>query len=478
MTVLNHHTPVPGRAVRLGALLLFAALPALAQNPVSRAGAQQPVTRADAVRAALSAGTRVALARADTAAALARLLSARALPNPTFAATWSKAVPQKHLTLDIPVFDALWKRGLLVGQANAAARASRLLFASERVAALMEVDTTYTRALAADARFRLSRQTARDADSLRKMTVSRRDAGDASDLDVDLATVVAGQQLNVTAGDSLTYMSALLTVQTLMGIPADSVSIALADSLVLTALDTAIVRRSLDSGGMVLSVPPSVTTSSITLPGSTPTTARAGSSPAQGGSAITTAQPSTGGGISQSTGFAATPSIAAAEASLQAAELALSVQRRSVFTLPSVNLGVEWGDPGEPGYLPLIGLAIPLPLFNRNRGPIAEATAERERARIQLLATRLAARQRLIEGVREREALLVKVARDRDLVVRAQRVADRSLTAYREGAAGLPAVLEARRSAREVLGQYIDDLAALLTINTELRALTQTVPVP
>jgi outer membrane protein TolC len=80
--------------------------------------------------------------------------------------------------------------------------------------------------------------------------------------------------------------------------------------------------------------------------------------------------------------------------------------------------------------------------------------------------------------VREREALLAKIARDRDLVVRAQRVADRSLTAYREGASGLPAVLEARRSAREVLGQYIDDLAALLTVNAELRALTQTASVP
>jgi hypothetical protein len=95
----------------------------------------------------------VALARADTAAAIARLLTARALPNPTLAASYSKSVPQQHVTLDIPVFDALWKRGLVVGQANASARASRLLFASERLAALVEVDTTYTRALAADARF-------------------------------------------------------------------------------------------------------------------------------------------------------------------------------------------------------------------------------------------------------------------------------------------------------------------------------------
>jgi cobalt-zinc-cadmium efflux system outer membrane protein len=407
------------------------------------------VTRAEAERAALAAGTRIALARADSAAALARLRTARALPNPTLAAARSKAVPERHLTLDIPLLDAFWTRGPRIGQAQASVRAARLLYASERAAVLVEVDTTYTRALAADARFRLSRQTAHDADSLRKMTVSRRDAGDASDLDVDLATVVAGQQLNVTATDSLSYMSALLTIQTLMGLPADSVAIVLTDSLALSPPDTLIERRTLDSGGMVISVPPAL------MP-----------------------QAPGGAGVAQPAAVGTTPSVAAAEATFRASELGVAVQKRSAFVLPSLSVGLEWMDPGQPGYLPLFGLAVPIPLFNRNQGPIAEATAERERARVQLLAVRLEVRQRLIEGVREREALLVKVARDRDLVVRAQRVAERSLTAYREGASGLPAVLEARRSAREVLGQYIDDLAALLTINTELRALTQTVPVP
>ena len=394
---------------------------------------QRAVTRAEAGSAALAGGARLALARADTAAALARLLSARAIPNPTLAAVYSTATPQKHLTLDIPVFDALYTRRLRVGQASTAARAARLVFASERIAALVEVDTTYTRALAANARFRLSRQTARDADSLRKMTVSRRDAGDASDLDVDLATVVSGQQLNLATGDSLNYMSALLTVQTLMGIPADSVAIVLADSLALATIDTVLMRRSLDSTAAALTA-----------------------------------------------AHGATATVAAADAVLQAAELGVALQKRSIFALPSVSVGVEWGDPtgGETGYLPLIGLSIPLPLFNRNQGPLAEARADRDRAYAQLTGARLEARQRLVEGLREREQLIAKVARDRDLVIRAQRVADRSLTAYREGASALPAVLEARRSAREVLSQYIDDLAALLTVNTELRALTQTVPVP
>ena len=283
----------------------------------SGARAQLVVTRADAERAAFSAGTRVALARADTAAALARLLTASVLQNPVLTASYSKAVPTKHVTLEIPVLDALWSRAARVGQANAAARASRLLFASERLAAMVEVDTTYTRALAANARFRLSRQTSLDADSLRKMTERRRDAGDASDLDVDLATVVAGQQTNTTANDSLSYMGALLTVQTLMGLPADSVSITLADSLVLTALDSAEARRQFRSTTAVM----------------------------------------------------ATPSVMAAEANLQAAEQAITLQRRVAFPLPSLSIGFEQGDDTQPGILPLIGFVVPLPFFNRNQGP-------------------------------------------------------------------------------------------------------------
>jgi cobalt-zinc-cadmium efflux system outer membrane protein len=406
------------------------------------ASAQLPVTRTEAERAALSAGARVALARADTALALAKLRTASALPNPTLGLSYSKSVPTKHVAVEIPLLDALWTRNARVNQARAEARAARLLYASERLAALVDVDTTYTAALASNAQFRLARQTAREADSLRIFTIQRRDAGDASDLDVDLAAVSAGQQINTATNDSLTYMSALLTLQMLMGMSPDSISITLADSLTLAPRDTATFYVTLANGPR-LSLPLDVGAASAGV---------AGTSTA--------------------------PSVLAAEASLAAASQAIAVQRRSIWQLPSLSIGFETGDPDAPGLLPTIGIAVPLPIFSRNQGPIAEAEAARERARIELVSARLEVRRRLVEGAREREQLIAKVVRDRDLVVRAQRVADKSLTAYREGASGLPAVLEARRSAREVLSQYIDDLAALLTVNTELRALTQTVTVP
>lgn len=385
------------------------------------------MTRREAIGAALSAGPRVALARADSAAARARLLTARALGNPSLAASYSKSAPQQHLTLEIPL-DAPWTRGARVGAARAAMRAAELRMLSEHAAVIVEADTTYTAALAAEARFRLARQTARDADSLRVLTARRRDAGDASELDVDLATVAAGQQANGASSDSLSFMSTLLALQALMGLSADSVAIVLADSLRPASSVTDTLLATFAGAALPRAPVP--------------------------------------------------PSVRSAEASLQAAELAIVRERRSVLGLPAVTVGVEHGDPSgdEKGLLPVVGIALPLPLLNRNRGPIAEATAERDRARAELALARLEARQRFLEGVREREQLLARVARDSSLVLRAQRVAARALTAYAEGASALPAVLEARRSAREVLAQYIDDVAALLIVTTELRALTQTLP--
>ena len=107
----------------------------------------------------------------------------------------------------------------------------------------------------------------------------------------------------------------------------------------------------------------------------------------------------------------------------------------------------------RPGSLPTFGIGIGLPLFDRNRGGIAQAEAERVRgaggagARAGRGAQRDRARACASERTRSR-----KVARDRQLVASADRVAAMSLTAYREGASSLPNVLEAQRNARDVLG--------------------------
>jgi cobalt-zinc-cadmium efflux system outer membrane protein len=231
------------------------------------------------------------------------------------------------------------------------------------------------------------------------MAIVRRDAGDASELDVLLATVNSGQAANLAATDSLTLVSTLFDLQAAMGLGTDSIVITPIDSLTL----------------------PSEQRPQVSPPQPLP--------------------------------------VAAAEQALNAAEHSVSAQKRSVFAPFSIQAGVEHGDPSQPGVLPTFGVSIPLPILNRNRGGIAQAEAERERARAELELARLETHNAIGRAERARRLALDKLQRDRVLVESATRISAMSLTAYREGAQGLPAVLEAQRNAREILSQYVDDLA-------------------
>jgi cobalt-zinc-cadmium efflux system outer membrane protein len=372
------------------------------------ARSQEPVTRQQAVESAVVRGARAAVARADTLVGSAQLLTARQRDNPSLSATYSKSVPRYHEIVDLPL-DLTGARSARIGSAEATRRASQYRFQFERAAAALDADTTYTRSLAAAEHLRLARRNAKDADSLRRMSVVRRDAGDASELDVLLATVNAGQAANQAANDSLTYISRLFDLQAAMGLDTNHVAIKPVDSL--------------------------------TLP------------PSERGDAIP---------------IRALP-IAAAEQALTAAELSVRAQRRSVFTPLSIQAGIEHGDPSEPGILPTFGLSVPLPILNRNRGPIAQAEAERERARAELALARLETQTAIGRALRSRTLAFERIQRDRLLVESATRIVAMSLTAYREGAQGLPAVLEAQRNAREILSQYIDDLAEAWIATATLR---------
>ncbi len=374
--------------------------------------AQQPVTRSDAVAAALARGARVALGRADTAAALGAARAARAFPNPTVSGSYSKDTPNYHALSDLPL-DLPWLRSARIGAAESARDAVRYRFAFERAGIRFDVDTTYTRGLAAALHARLSRRTAVDADSLLRIAELRRQAGDVSELDVRLAAVNAGQLANVAADDSLTALGTLLSLQLQMGLTGDQPTIVLVDSL-HPPPDSALTE------GRVL------------LP------------------------------------------IAAAEASLRSAERSLAFARRSRFT-PSLQLGFDTGDPTSStphAVLPVVGFSLPLPLFNLSRGDVLRAAAERDRARALLDLTRRETEAAVARARRELAAARDRLRRSAGLVESANRVATMSLRAYSEGAVPLASVLEAQRNAREILARYIDDLATADAATRAVKLLT------
>jgi cobalt-zinc-cadmium efflux system outer membrane protein len=392
--------------------LRIAAVMACALNATPIQSQISPLSRAEAVQRALERGARLAVARADTALAGAALITAKAVPNPTVTGSYSKDTPNYHLLLDMPV-GWPFRRSFDVASAKAGLQAADLRYQLARATVALDADTTYTKAIAAREHLALSRRSALDADSLLRMAQRRRDAGDASDMDVELARVSAGQQANSAAADSLTYVSAVLDLEAVLGMTADGVDVRPTDSL---------------------TEPPTAPVPTLTL------------------------------------------NEAAANFSVESARLAIRHEQRAVFATPTISAGFDYHDPSQSGLLPTFGIGLTLPFFDRNRGGIATARAEQEKALAELTLARVEAKNDINHATRERTTAMARVARDRVLVTSANRVASMALTSYREGQSTLPSALEAERTAREVLAQYIDDLASAWIATAELRALATPVP--
>lgn len=408
---MPRHTPRPIAVFAVASLLVI---------PVVSVRGQQVISRAAAVAAALDNSPRLRLARADSSAARASVALARQFENPIAGASFTRSAPQVHYTLDVPL-DLPWLRRPRIGAAVAGLNAASTRFIFMRASLAFDVDTAYTRALVFAGRARLSQRSARDADSLLVLAQFRRDAGDASQLDVELATLFAGQSANTSAADSLDAVSGVLTVQTAMGIAAVFPTIVLADSL---ALDASVADASVNT---------SAATSTTLL-------------------------------------------INAAEDDVRSADLSVLFERRRYLATPSLSLGVESGNPGGPGgALPLIGVSLPLPLFNRNGAATDAARVAAERARAQLAQTRLELDAALSEARRDAVNARSRATRSARLVAGADRVASLSLLAYREGASTLPNVLESQRSARETLAQYLADVAAARNATALVRLLSLSV---
>ncbi|HVG44928.1 MAG TPA: TolC family protein, partial [Longimicrobium sp.] len=173
-----------------------------AMTVAAHAAAQQRVTLREAEAAALAAGTRVRIAAADEALARADVLTARAFPNPTVAADYTKSPPQYHLTADQPL-EFPWLRRARIRAAQAGALGARYRLLIEQAAVRHAVDGAYVQAAAARELAALSARTEREGGELVRIARARQQAGDASELDVELALVAQGGLQSAALVDSL-----------------------------------------------------------------------------------------------------------------------------------------------------------------------------------------------------------------------------------------------------------------------------------
>jgi cobalt-zinc-cadmium efflux system outer membrane protein len=138
---------------------------------------------------------------------------------------------------------------------------------------------------------------------------------------------------------------------------------------------------------------------------------------------------------------------------------------------PSLRAGAQFLDVGLPGagagYV--VGVGLPLPLFDRQQGEAARAEARRglaEARRAALLheaRTRLAAVLEVVSGRRER------LARHRaEVLGRARELRQIAATAYRGGGADLLVLVDAERAAREARLTTVERVVSLVEAETDL----------
>lgn len=161
------------------------------------------------------------------------------------------------------------------------------------------------------------------------------------------------------------------------------------------------------------------------------------------------------------------------EALLEVRRLRAVVELERTKRTPDISVTLGAKRPSEPARLQaVIGISVPLPLFDTNRGNILEATKRQFQAEDVLRATELriggdaaAARQKVETAIAESTTL-----RD-DLLPRAQSAFDAATKGFELGKFSYLEALDAQRTLLQARAQYLRALADAHQSSAELRRL-------
>lgn len=155
------------------------------------------------------------------------------------------------------------------------------------------------------------------------------------------------------------------------------------------------------------------------------------------------------------------PSLVARRAEEGAARQGLLLAERERRPIPSITGGTQTTQ-NVHGTSMMLGVAVPLPFFDRNQGPIARAAAEASAASLQVRAGEAEARA---EIERAAAVLAGRTAAWRlfqqSVGARLPRLQQMAETAYREGTADILELLDVTRSLRDYQSADIEQLEAV-----------------
>ncbi len=138
---------------------------------------------------------------------------------------------------------------------------------------------------------------------------------------------------------------------------------------------------------------------------------------------------------------------------------------------PVISAGTRhFNDTDQTGYV--IGVSIPLPIFDRNQGAILESRHRLLQAEEQRKAAEVAVRTGLSEVYQTLAASFVETnALKNEVLPGAQSAFDAAVEGYRQGKFGYLEVLDAQRTLFEARGQYIRSLEAYFVAAAEVERL-------
>lgn len=364
--------------------------------------APDSLTLTEALARARASRGQGAVAAARVAGARAAYRVAGAVPNPIASYSYTESTPRQHVTFDQP-FEWLLRRGFDRRAAGAGIERAKADSTQILVELGREVRAGFYRARAASDSERLVQEQSELADSLARLAATRLRAGDISLLEQEQANQEALRARRAVSEARETSRLALAELARAIGW----------DRALPPALD-----GELDTG--LDSLPTKSDRPADEL-----------------------------------------PVLRAALADSAVAEAVARSASRGQIPFPSLQGGAEWSDPADAGggALAVIGLSIPLPLWQHGGGVVAQARAQAAQAAAAVREARLEAARVLSEArIRlDESAHRARFTRD-SLVPGAHALRARALRAYEAGETGILPVFDAIRGERDIVLAAIQDL--------------------
>jgi cobalt-zinc-cadmium efflux system outer membrane protein len=383
--------------------------------------AAEPLTLDRAIALAQKNNPRLAVASAQTEAARASILTARAYPNPE---TYLDAGRQRARDADArdgnvylfglaqPI-DLPSVRDARIRAAEAGLEGSQFALQESRLALRAAVTFAFYEVLRRRAEVELAAETQRVLEDIRRRIAARVDVGEAPRLELTRADAEARSAANATASARLRVTEARAQLLALIGLPANG---------------------DRDVSGSLEPPPPLPPIDAL-----------------------------------RAEMLERHPALAQARAEIERAQARVETERALRTPAPTVRAGINQ-DPDQRQFV--VGLSIPIPVWNQRQGQIGEAVAQLQQAtalaearRIELVTALDAAYARhevATQQIQAFEAGLLRQAED------ALRVAE---AAYRFGERGFIEVLDAQRVLRAVRLDFLAARAAQRAAAIEIEQL-------